>query len=142
MATRKRNEYLDLEESDDDERGYDSEEESRARMIPASKRQKTEHDSEAEEDHEDGEEEKMASFSKDGMGESRQRGAEGGKERAKEGEEEKEKEKGRDARRHRKSGRKKVTRKRYIYIYIPSMNLPLVSLPVCFSSLSGNRKRE
>ncbi|EUC28543.1 hypothetical protein COCVIDRAFT_41173 [Bipolaris victoriae FI3] len=52
MATRKRNEYLDVEESDDDERGYDSEEESRARMLPASKRQKTDHDSEAEEDRE------------------------------------------------------------------------------------------
>lgn len=56
MATRKRNEYLDVEESDDDERGYDSEEESRARMLPASKRQKRDHDSEAEEDHDDGEE--------------------------------------------------------------------------------------
>ena len=52
MATRKRNEYLDVEESDDDERSYDSEEESRARMLPASKRQKVDHDSEAEEDRE------------------------------------------------------------------------------------------
>ncbi|KAF7453445.1 RRM-6 multi-domain protein [Pyrenophora tritici-repentis] len=41
MATRKRNEYLDVEESDEDEKGYDSEEESRARMLPASKRQKS-----------------------------------------------------------------------------------------------------
>lgn len=56
MATRKRNEYLDVEESEDDERGYDSEEESRARMLPASKRQKTDHDSEADEDHDDGDE--------------------------------------------------------------------------------------
>jgi ESF2/ABP1 family protein len=51
MATRKRNEWLDAEESDD-ERGYDSEEESRARMLPTSKRQKLEHDS-AEEDEDD-----------------------------------------------------------------------------------------
>ncbi|KAA8625050.1 RRM-6 multi-domain protein [Pyrenophora tritici-repentis] len=52
MATRKRNEYLDVEESDEDEKGYDSEEESRARMLPASKRQKVNQDSEAEEDQE------------------------------------------------------------------------------------------
>ncbi|CAI9633903.1 unnamed protein product [Alternaria burnsii] len=58
MATRKRNEYLDVEESEDEERGYDSEEESRARMLPASKRQKIDHDSEDEEQYEevDGEE--------------------------------------------------------------------------------------
>ncbi|KAL6155758.1 RNA-binding ATPase activator esf2 [Exserohilum turcicum] len=54
MATRKRNEYLDVEESEDEERGYDSEEESRARMLPASKRQKVDHDSEAEEEQESG----------------------------------------------------------------------------------------
>jgi ESF2/ABP1 family protein len=55
MATRKRNEYLDVEESEDEERGYDSEEESRARMLPA---QKVDHDSEDEEQDEevDGEE--------------------------------------------------------------------------------------
>lgn len=53
MATRKRNEWLDTAESDDDERGYDSEEESRARMLPSAKRQKRDHDSEAEEDVED-----------------------------------------------------------------------------------------
>jgi ESF2/ABP1 family protein len=53
MATRKRNEYLDVEESEDDERGYDSEEESRARMLPASKRQKLDHHSEEEEDQEE-----------------------------------------------------------------------------------------
>ncbi|KNG51504.1 pre-rrna-processing protein esf2 [Stemphylium lycopersici] len=52
MATRKRNDFLDVEESEDDERGYDSEEESRARMLPASKRQKVDHDSEEEEDRE------------------------------------------------------------------------------------------
>ncbi|KAJ4367651.1 RNA-binding ATPase activator esf2 [Neocucurbitaria cava] len=53
MATRKRNEYLDVEDSEDDERGYDSEEESRARMLPASKRQKTLHNSEDEEEDQD-----------------------------------------------------------------------------------------
>jgi ESF2/ABP1 family protein len=46
MATRKRNEWLDAEESDDEERGYDSEEESKARMLPSAKRQKTDHDDE------------------------------------------------------------------------------------------------
>ncbi|EAT85833.1 pre-rRNA-processing protein ESF2 [Parastagonospora nodorum] len=56
MATRKRNEWLDAAESDDDERGYDSEEESRARMLPSAKRQKRDHDSEDEEDAEDQEE--------------------------------------------------------------------------------------
>lgn len=55
MATRKRNEYLDAEESEDDERGYDSEEESRARMLPVSKRQKIDHESE-EEDHDEDQE--------------------------------------------------------------------------------------
>ncbi|KAF1835493.1 hypothetical protein BDW02DRAFT_567964 [Decorospora gaudefroyi] len=54
MSTRKRNEYLDVEESDDDERGYDSEEESRARMLPASKRQKREHKSDAEQEEAEG----------------------------------------------------------------------------------------
>jgi ESF2/ABP1 family protein len=48
MATRKRNEWLDAEESEDDERGYDSEEESRARMLPSAKRQKVDHDSKEE----------------------------------------------------------------------------------------------
>lgn len=59
MATRKRNEWLEAEESEDDERGYDSEEESRARMIPVSKRQKLDHDSENEDEdqaHEEDEE--------------------------------------------------------------------------------------
>ena len=51
MAARKRNEYLDAEESEDDGRGYDSEEESRSRMLPSSKRRKLSHDSE-EEEHE------------------------------------------------------------------------------------------
>ncbi|KAJ4349275.1 RNA-binding ATPase activator esf2 [Ascochyta clinopodiicola] len=48
MSTRKRNEWLDAEESDDDERGYESEEESRARTLPSAKRQKTDHSSEDE----------------------------------------------------------------------------------------------
>lgn len=48
MATRKRNEWLDAEESEDDERGYDSEEESRSRMLPSAKRQKLDYDSDAE----------------------------------------------------------------------------------------------
>jgi ESF2/ABP1 family protein len=46
MSTRKRNEWLDAEESEDDERGYESEEESRARTLPSAKRQKTDHSSE------------------------------------------------------------------------------------------------
>lgn len=50
MATRKRNEWLDAEESDDDERGYDSEEESRSRMLPSAKRQKLDHESEENEE--------------------------------------------------------------------------------------------
>ncbi|CBX92620.1 similar to pre-rRNA-processing protein esf2 [Plenodomus lingam JN3] len=50
MSTRKRNEFLDIEDSEDDERGYDSEDESRARMLPSSKRQKVEHDSENDDD--------------------------------------------------------------------------------------------
>jgi ESF2/ABP1 family protein len=53
MSTRKRNEFLDADESEDDERGYDSEEESRARMLPASKRQKVDHDSEEDEEQQD-----------------------------------------------------------------------------------------
>lgn len=53
MATRKRNEWLDAEESEDDERGYDSEEESRARMLPSAKRQKLDRESEAEDEEDD-----------------------------------------------------------------------------------------
>jgi ESF2/ABP1 family protein len=53
MATRKRNEWLDAAESEDDERGYDSEEESKARMLPSAKRQKRDHDSEEDEDSQD-----------------------------------------------------------------------------------------
>jgi ESF2/ABP1 family protein len=45
MPTRKRNEWLDAEESDDDASGYDSEDESRAHLLPTSKRQKTAHTS-------------------------------------------------------------------------------------------------
>ncbi|KAF2800906.1 hypothetical protein K505DRAFT_291853 [Melanomma pulvis-pyrius CBS 109.77] len=52
MATRKRNEWLEAEESDE-ERGYDSEDQSRTRMLPSSKRQKVEHDSADEDDIED-----------------------------------------------------------------------------------------
>ncbi|KAF2469908.1 uncharacterized protein BDR25DRAFT_394221 [Lindgomyces ingoldianus] len=59
MATRKRNEWLEAEESDDDERGYDSEEESRSHILRSSKRRKTAHQS-AEED-EDGQEEQAQS---------------------------------------------------------------------------------
>jgi ESF2/ABP1 family protein len=51
--TRKRNEFLDAEESDDDERGSDSEDESRARMLPSAKRQKRDHESEDEEQSEE-----------------------------------------------------------------------------------------
>ncbi|KAF2018554.1 hypothetical protein BU24DRAFT_99630 [Aaosphaeria arxii CBS 175.79] len=50
MSTRKRNEWLDAGESDDDERGYDSEEDSRAQILRNSKRQKVSHDSDAEEE--------------------------------------------------------------------------------------------
>lgn len=53
MPTRKRNEWLEAEESEDDERGYDSEEESRARMLPSAKRQKRNHDTDDEEDEGD-----------------------------------------------------------------------------------------
>ncbi|KAF1994085.1 hypothetical protein P154DRAFT_527330 [Amniculicola lignicola CBS 123094] len=56
MATRKRNEWLDAEESDGDEKGYDSEDESRARMLQSSKRQKVTHDSADEDVEEDGDE--------------------------------------------------------------------------------------
>ncbi|OSS45893.1 hypothetical protein B5807_09631 [Epicoccum nigrum] len=55
MSTRKRNEYLDAEESEDDQLGYESEEESRARTLPSSKRQKTTHSSEDEDDASDAE---------------------------------------------------------------------------------------
>ncbi|KAH7080234.1 Pre-rRNA-processing protein ESF2 [Paraphoma chrysanthemicola] len=52
MVTRKRNEWLDAEESEDDhERGYDSEEESKSRMLPSAKRQKRGHQSDSEEDN-------------------------------------------------------------------------------------------
>ncbi|KAH6614887.1 hypothetical protein C7974DRAFT_55627 [Boeremia exigua] len=48
MSSRKRNEWLDAEESDDDERSYESEEESRAHTLPSAKRQKTAQSSEDE----------------------------------------------------------------------------------------------
>jgi ESF2/ABP1 family protein len=69
--TRKRNEFLDAEESDDDERGSDSEDESRARMLPSAKRQKRDHESEDEEQSEESqddlpdEEEDLADEDKD-----------------------------------------------------------------------------
>src|SRR5688572_15233124 len=61
MATRKRNEWLDAEDSDDDDnRGYDSADESRAKLLSSSKRIKLAHssdeDSEDEGAHSDNEE--------------------------------------------------------------------------------------
>jgi ESF2/ABP1 family protein len=53
MATRKRNEWLDAEESEDEEKGYDSEDESRARLLRNSKRQKVTHDSGSEDENEE-----------------------------------------------------------------------------------------
>ncbi|KAF2496587.1 hypothetical protein BU16DRAFT_525745 [Lophium mytilinum] len=57
MATRKRNEWLDAEESDDDEQGYDSAEESKTKALPgrATKRRKVDDDSNEEDvsDHAD-----------------------------------------------------------------------------------------
>lgn len=64
MSTRKRNEWLDAEESEDDERGYESEEESRARTLPSSKRQKTAHSSDEDND-EDNDASDAASNSED-----------------------------------------------------------------------------
>lgn len=56
MATRKRNEWLDAEESEEEERGYDSEDESRARMLKGGKRQKVAHE-DGDDDLEDWEDE-------------------------------------------------------------------------------------
>ncbi|KAF2202725.1 hypothetical protein GQ43DRAFT_439462 [Delitschia confertaspora ATCC 74209] len=57
MTVRKRNEYLDAEESDSDDRGYDSAEESRATLLKSSKsskkRQKLEHSPNAESDNDE-----------------------------------------------------------------------------------------
>ncbi|KAF2747219.1 pre-rRNA-processing protein-like protein esf2 [Sporormia fimetaria CBS 119925] len=50
MSSRKRNEWLDAEESEDDNRDYDSEEESRARALRSTKRQKVTHDDTEDED--------------------------------------------------------------------------------------------
>ncbi|KAF2121012.1 hypothetical protein BDV96DRAFT_283487 [Lophiotrema nucula] len=47
MATRKRNEWLDAEDSDEDIQGYNSEEESRAQLLPSAKRQKVSHTSDS-----------------------------------------------------------------------------------------------
>jgi ESF2/ABP1 family protein len=49
MVTRKRNEFLDAGESEDDEREYDLEEDSRARLLKGPKRQKVAYDSDLEE---------------------------------------------------------------------------------------------
>jgi ESF2/ABP1 family protein len=65
MATRKRNEWLEADESEDDERGYESEEESRARMVPSAKRQKVEHDSEDQGEDEDDQAADFDSFDDD-----------------------------------------------------------------------------
>ncbi|KAF1968299.1 hypothetical protein BU23DRAFT_263260 [Bimuria novae-zelandiae CBS 107.79] len=56
MATRKRNEWLDADESEEEERDYESQDESRSRMLKSTKRRKTVHDSDSEDaasDHED-----------------------------------------------------------------------------------------
>ncbi|ORY06533.1 hypothetical protein BCR34DRAFT_34212 [Clohesyomyces aquaticus] len=60
MTARKRNEWLDAAESEDEDRGYDSNEESRAHILRSTKRQKTEHTSADEEEEEqvDGPEDK------------------------------------------------------------------------------------
>jgi ESF2/ABP1 family protein len=65
MSTRKRNEWLDAEESEDDERGYESEEESRARTLPSAKRQKTGHSSEDEDAEINSEEDEEADYDDD-----------------------------------------------------------------------------
>ncbi|PSN73284.1 hypothetical protein BS50DRAFT_568861 [Corynespora cassiicola Philippines] len=57
MSTRKRNEWLDPEESDEEERGYDSEDESRARMLRSTKRQKVDHKSGSEDSEDSGQSE-------------------------------------------------------------------------------------
>ena len=62
MATRKRNEFLDVDESDEEEQQYDSEDESRSRMLRNTKRQKLAHTSDSEDasDHpSDGEEDTL-----------------------------------------------------------------------------------
>lgn len=54
MSTRKRNEFLDADESDDNEQQYDLEEdESRSRMLRSAKRQKTSHSSASEDEDAD-----------------------------------------------------------------------------------------
>ena len=51
MATRKRNEWLDADESDEEERNYESEDEGgRSRMLKSTKRRKVDHDSGSESD--------------------------------------------------------------------------------------------
>jgi ESF2/ABP1 family protein len=65
MSTRKRNEWLDAAESDNEERGYDSEEESRSRMLPTSKRQKRDHSSDDEDDQDVSDDDGAAVVDKD-----------------------------------------------------------------------------
>jgi len=48
MATRKRNEWLDAEDSEEEERDYEFEDESRSRMLKSSKRRKVQHYSESD----------------------------------------------------------------------------------------------
>lgn len=53
MATRKRNEWLDAEESDEEEQNYESEDEGRAQLLRSSKRQKVDHTSGSEDAEDD-----------------------------------------------------------------------------------------
>ncbi|PVI02021.1 Pre-rRNA-processing protein ESF2 [Periconia macrospinosa] len=69
MATRKRNEWLDADESDEEEQNYESEDEGRAQILRSSKRQKVDHASGSEEaedepsgDEEDYDEEELGGY--------------------------------------------------------------------------------
>lgn len=53
MASRKRNEWLEAEESDEEDQGYNSEDESKSHLLRTSKRQKVSHSSDAEDDQQD-----------------------------------------------------------------------------------------
>ncbi|CAI6239178.1 unnamed protein product [Periconia digitata] len=55
MATRKRNEWLDADESDEEEQNYSSEDEGRTQLLRSTKRQKTAHTSGSEEEEDDDE---------------------------------------------------------------------------------------
>jgi ESF2/ABP1 family protein len=61
MATRKRNEYLEASESDEEDFGYDSEDESRERLLRGSKRAKISHN-DIDDDEDDKEEVDNAQF--------------------------------------------------------------------------------